>query len=171
MNTITFTMCLSNYITMLTLDIDLLLLTFHLALASEYKQVLREFTVLKGQAFHIYHVIRSHWFCVAWTKQKWHRFHFHLHFHHGTPCQAWVGSKGLFPPWKEAQFQCSVQGASVPSSPLSLPKGWSSRARDRLALCFSLCDSLQQGNVTLAHHHASFCTFILFRAFKRFISL
>lgn len=29
--------------------------------------MLTNFTVSRGQAFHIYHVIRSHWLCVAWT--------------------------------------------------------------------------------------------------------
>lgn len=29
--------------------------------------MLTNVTVSRGQAFHIYHVIRSHWLCVAWT--------------------------------------------------------------------------------------------------------
>ena len=99
-------------------------------------------------------------------QQKWQSFNFHLHFHHETPCQAWVGSKALFPPERRPSSSavcaggCSISPSSHFSSlPPSPQTGPAEPETDWL--CASGCDSLQQGNVTLAHHHGSFCTFIL----------
>ena len=55
-------------------------------------------------------------------QQKWQSFNFHLHFHHETPCQAWVGSKALFPPERRPSSSavcaggCSISPSSHFSS-------------------------------------------------------
>lgn len=172
MSAITFTMCKNNYITMLTLDTVQVLWSLGLGVqTSAYK--LHSF---KGKSIsylpcNYIPLALCSLHLICHLQQKWQRFHFHLHFHHETPCQAWVGSKALFSPERRPSSSAVCRGLQYPSSHFSPSTGWTGRARDRLALCFRLCDSLQQGNVTLAHHHGSFCTFILLWAFKRFISL
>lgn len=53
-------------------------------------------------------------------KQKCQSLHFHLHFHHETPCQAWVGSKAPFPPERRPSSSAVCRGLQHRSSPFSV---------------------------------------------------
>lgn len=57
---------------------------------------------------------------ICHLRQKWQSFHFHLHFHHETPCQAWVGSKASFSPERRPSCSAVCRGLRYPSSHSSL---------------------------------------------------
>lgn len=95
--------------------------------------------------------------------KKWQSFNFHLHFHHETPCQAWVGSKALFSSERRPSSSAVLQGGcSSPSSHLfpSPQAGPAEPGNDWLfALsCVILCSRVMSPWLTItAHSVLLFC--------------
>lgn len=134
MNPVASTMCENNYITALTLDTVLplkVLLSLGLSVQTNaYKRHGCKGTNISYLPCNYIPLVLCSLNLSCHLKQKCQSFHFHLHFHHETPCQAWVGSKALFSPERRPSSSAVYRGLQYPSSAISLPTGWPSRARD-----------------------------------------